>query len=328
MLERLKLAKYRFVLEAIEPMGLPPYKGAVLRGGFGHAFKRMACLQPNNQCDACQERTQCAYSYVFETPVPPDSEVLRTHEAVPRPFVFEPPLDGKTDYGPGDELAFGLVLIGRGIDYLPYFLLAFKTLGEEGLGQGRGRFQLKQVWARDPLGPWETLIYDGPSDALRNIVMTAGMTDIERAAAVLPEQEVTIHFLTPTEIKHDGKIVHEPAFHMLIRALLRRISSLSYFHCGERWEIDYQGLIARAQTIETAEAALTWQNWERYSGRQERRLEMGGVIGKLRYVGSLADFRPLLVVGSVVHVGKACVFGNGQYETTGPDANRQAFPAV
>jgi len=85
---------------------------------------------------------------------------------------------------------------------------------ERGLGPGRGRFRLEQVWARDPLGPWETLIYDGPSDTLRTVAMTAGMTDIERAAAALPEQDVTIHFLTPTEIKHDGQIVHEPAFHM------------------------------------------------------------------------------------------------------------------
>ena len=328
MLDRLKLAKYRFVLEAIEPMSLPPYKGAVLRGGFGHAFKRMACLQPGGMCDACQERARCAYSYVFETPAPPDSEVLRTHEAVPRPFVFEPLLDGKTDYQPGDELTFELILIGRGIDYLPYFILAFKSLGDEGLGSGRGRFRLKQVWARDPLGPWETLIYDGPSDTLRTVAMTAGMIDIERAAAALPEQAITIRFVTPTEIKHDGKIVHEPAFHMLIRALLRRVSSLYYFHCGERWEADYRGLIERARAVETVEAEVGWQDWERYSSRQERRLEMGGVVGKVRYVGSLADFRPLLVLGSVVHVGKACVFGNGQYETACPDANRQAFPTV
>jgi hypothetical protein len=328
MLERLKLAKYRFVLEAIEPMGLPPYKGAVLRGGFGHAFKRMACLQPGGICDVCQERTRCAYSYVFETPVPPDSEVLRTHEAVPRPFVFEPPLDGKTVYEPDDELAFGLVLIGRGIDYLPYFILAFKALGEEGLGQGRGRFRLKQVWAGDPLGPWETLIYDGPSDALRNVAMAAGMADIERAAGVLSERDIIIHFLTPTEIKHDDRIVHEPAFHMLIRALLRRISSLSYFHCGERWEIDYQGLIAKAQMVDIVESALTWQNWGRFSGRQERRIEMGGVIGRLRFAGSLADFRPLLLMGSVVHVGKACVFGNGQYVMADTCANRPAFSTV
>jgi len=313
MLEKLKIASYRFVLEPIEPMSLPPYKGATLRGGFGQAFKRMACVQPGSRCDTCQQTTRCAYSYVFETPVPPDSEVLRTHEAVPRPFVFEPPLDDKTEYGAGDKLAFGLVLIGRGIDYLPYFVLAFKALGDVGLGRGRARFRLKQTWARDPLGPWETLIYDGPSDAMRNVEMTAGIAEIEEAAAALPDHELSVCFLTPTRLKHGGKMANEPAFHVLVRALLRRVSSLYYFHCGEQWEADYKGLIEQAQTVETVEAAVSWQSWERYSSKQKRRIDMGGLVGKLRYAGPLADFRSLLVLGSVVHVGKGCVFGNGKY---------------
>ncbi len=316
MLDKLKIAKYRFVLEPIEPMNLPPYKGATLRGGFGQAFKRMACSrpQPGGTCQGCSEWDRCAYSYVFETPVPPDSEVLRTHAAVPRPFVFEPPLDDKTEYGLGDELAFGLVLIGRGIDYLPYFILAFKALGDVGLGRGRARFRLKQVWARDPLGPWETLIYDGPSDALRNVEMTAGITEIEQAAAELPDHELSVCFLTPTRLKHGGKIARELVFDVLVRALLRRVSSLYYFHCGERWEADYRGLIELAQKVEMVESAAQWQSWERYSSKQDRRIEMGGLVGKMRYAGPLAAFRCLLVLGSVVHVGKGCVFGNGQYE--------------
>ncbi len=313
MLEKLKIARYRFVLEPIEPMSLASHKGGTLRGAFGWAFKRMACVQPGSRCDACQQTARCAYSYVFETPAPPDSEVLRTHEAVPRPFVFEPPLDGKTEYKVGDELAFGLVLIGGGIDHLPHFVLAFKALGEAGMGRGRARFRLKQVWARDPLGPWETLIYDGPSDSLRNVEMTAGIGEIEQAAATLPNHELSVHFLTPTRLKHSGKIAREPAFHVLIRALLRRVSSLYYFHCGERWKTDYKDFVKRAQKVETVEAVVHWQSRERYSSKQHRRIDIGGVVGTLRYAGSLADFRTLLILGSAIHVGKGCVFGNGKY---------------
>jgi hypothetical protein len=320
MLEKLKIAKYRFVLEPIEPMSLPPYKGGTLRGAFGHAFKRMACLQPGSRCDVCQQADRCAYRYVFETPVPPDSEVLRTHSAVPRPFVFEPPLDGKTEYRPGDEVDFGLVLIGRGIDYLPYFILAFKALGDQGIGRDRVPFQLKKVSAQDPLGPWDALIYDGPSDALRNIDMTAGIAEIERVAAALPDRELAVHFLTPTLLKHGGRMVGEPAFHVLVRALLRRLSSLYYFHCGERWDADYAGLAERAQAVETIESEVSWRSWERYSSKQQRRIGMSGLVGWLQYAGPLADFRTLLMLGSVVHVGKGSVFGNGRYQVSGPFA--------
>jgi hypothetical protein len=315
MLDKLRITKYRFVLEPIESMILPPHQGATLRGSFGQAFKRMTCSRPQSRapCKGCQEQDRCAYSYVFETPVPPDSEVLRTHEAVPRPFVFEPPLGGKTEYDLGDELDFGLVLIGRGIDYLPYFILAFKALGEVGMGRGQRRFRLKHVWARDPLGPWETLIYDGPSDALRNVEMATSIVEIERMASTLSDHELSVHFLTPTRLKHKGEIVREPDFHILVRALLRRVSSLYYFHCDQQWEIDYRGLVELAQTVETVQGEAYWERWERYSSKQDQRIDMGGLVGEMRYAGPLTDFRSLLMLGSVVHVGKGNVFGNGRY---------------
>lgn len=314
MLDRLRIARYRFELEAVEPMRLPPYKGSTLRGGFGHALKRIACRHPSEKCASCREYEHCAYGYVFETRPPSDAEVLRTHQAVPRPFVFEARREEKTEYEPGETVIFGLVLVGQGVEHLPHFILAFKTLGEEGLGSGRGRFRLKGVWSCDPLGPWETLIYDGASDALRNVDTSIGIQEIEKAAAGLGEEAVTVRFLTPTQMKHAGQIVQEPAFHVLARNVIRRLSSLYYFHCGERWDADYRDLIERAKRVGIAEADLEWEDWERYSGRQGRRIGMGGLTGGVRYAGKIAEFRPLLVIGSLVHVGKKAVFGNGQFE--------------
>jgi hypothetical protein len=313
MLDKLRIARYHFVLQAVEPIHLPPHKGSSLRGGFGQAFKRMACRKPNGCSQECEQPEECAYGYVFETSPPPDSEVLRTHQAVPRPFVFEVIPDGKTDFRPGEELTFGLVLIGQGIAHLPFFILAFKALGEEGLGKGRGRFQVKQVWAFDPLGPWKTLIYDGASDALRNVDMSIGIAEIEAAAVRLSTEEAVVHFLTPTRIKHAGEIVHELPFHVLVRSIMRRVSSLTYFHCGQRWETDYRGMIEAAKVVEVAHTDLRWQDWRRHSGRQGQQIEMGGVVGIVRYTGPLTNFRMLLVIGSLIHVGKGTVFGNGQF---------------
>ena len=33
----------------------------------------------------------------------------------------------------------------------------------------------------------------------------------------------------------------------------------------------------------------------------------------VEYAGPVADFRSLLVIGSLIHVGKKTVFGNGQF---------------
>ena len=63
----------------------------------------------------------------------------------PHPFVIEPPIEGKRIYNAENELSFGLVLIGRAIDYLPYFIYSFEELGNIGIGQGKGKFRLIKV---------------------------------------------------------------------------------------------------------------------------------------------------------------------------------------
>ncbi|HIC93763.1 MAG TPA: CRISPR system precrRNA processing endoribonuclease RAMP protein Cas6, partial [Anaerolineae bacterium] len=129
-----------------------------------------------------------------------------------------------------------------------------------------------------------------------------------------------LHFLTPTRLKYNGRFLEDaPPFHVVVRTLLRRISSLSYFHCGRRWETDYRGWIERAQEVETETAEVRWVDWERYSTRQRQRMNLGGIRGRVTYAGELPPFLPLLRLGELIHVGKGATFGNGQYrmETEG-----------
>ena len=318
MLNNLRIARYRFTLEALEELHLPPYKGSTLRGGFGHVFKRTVCFQKDAQsCDACLLKNNCPYAYLFETSPPPDAEVLRTYSDVPLPFVIEPPLDRRTHYPPGDLLEFGLVLVGRAINYLPYFVVVFRELGRVGIGRGRGKYVLQRIAAVQPLDGTEALVYDGVDVIVRDEDLSVSYAEIEARARMLPHDRVTVRFLTPTRLKHEGKYVERPDFHILVRALLRRISSLSYFHCGERWETDYRGIIEQAKGVELAEARTGWVDWERYSRRQRQRMNLGGFVGQATYEGAIGPFLPLLVLGELVHVGKACVFGNGRYELEG-----------
>ncbi len=312
----LTLSLFRFTLEAREPLHLPVYKGSALRGGFGHVFKRTVCVQPQvKRCDTCLLVGTCAYAYLFETRPPPESRVLRTHQAVPHPFAIRPPLDRRTEIPAGEHLTFGLVLVGRAADFLPHFLVVFRELGEAGLGRRRGKYALREVVAVHPLTGREEPVYDG--ETLLGTGLPVRTEEIAGWAEQLPADRLTVRFLTPARLKHGGKFAQGAVeFHVLVRALLRRLSSLSYFHCGERWETDYPGWVARAEGVETVEAHLGWMEWERYSGRQGKRIEMGGVVGSVTYAGDLAPFRPLLALGMLTHVGKGTVFGNGWYTMT------------
>lgn len=262
---------------------------------------------------ACERKENCAYGYVFETPVPADAAVLKNLSDVPRPFVIEPPLDRKMRYAVGESLDWRVVLIGNGIQHLPYFVLAFKMLGAIGIGKARGKFTLETVEAVHPFQESVKPVYSVEDGALRAEELSVRFPDLQERARAFPPDRVTLRFLTPTRIKHQNEWVTAPDFHILMRAILRRVSSLYYFHCGEQWETDYRGIIAQAQQIEMTQAKTQWIEWERYSARQEKKIELGGFIAEASYAGNLESFLPLLLIGQLVHVGKACVFGNGQY---------------
>lgn len=61
MLEGLRFAEYRFVLEARMPVNFPPYKGSVLRGALGTILKRINCSLKEAQCPDCMLRPSCPY---------------------------------------------------------------------------------------------------------------------------------------------------------------------------------------------------------------------------------------------------------------------------
>jgi hypothetical protein len=318
MLEPFQLAHYRLTLHALEPLLLPPFKGSALRGGFGHTFKRLVCFKPGECGQTCGLGNDCPYGYVFETRPEAGAEVLRNLSEVPRPFIIQSPADRRTRIEPNQRLTFGLTLVGRGINYLAYFIMVFRELGRIGLGRSRGKFFLANIDAVQPLDGQTAPVYRASDDMIRSSQLKLEGADLTRHAAALPTDRITLEFLTPTRLKQDGKWVrHGPPFDVLIRTLLGRISSLSYFHCGQRLEVDFRGLIDRAAEVRIEQGETRWDDWSRFSGRQQQRVNMGGLVGRVTYAGDLADFGPLLALGEWIHVGKGTVFGNGQYRIRG-----------
>jgi hypothetical protein len=62
---------------------------------------------------------------------------------------------------------------------------------------------------------------------------------------------------------------------------------------------------------------LRWYDWERYSGRQETRMKMGGFIGDITFVGNVEPFSsPLKPVTKTFALSfrKGKSFGPGNFE--------------
>lgn len=315
-IDHFRVAQFRFSINALDPLSLPEYKGAVFRGGFGYAFRKVVCALRGKSCSDCILRDKCVYAYVFETPPPPETRIMRKYPAAPHPFILLPPLENDRIYEPGETLELYLTLIGKAIEYLPYFIYAFEELGKMGLGKGRGKFAINKVsWiAREAKGSRKVrAIYSGDKKSLSTEF------EVNRfETPPLPSNEdrfdLQVLFLTPTRLKYQGELTSQLAFHILFRNLIRRISLLSYFHCGKELELDFRHLIQLAEAVRTQDSNLRWHDWERYSTRQGDRMKLGGFVGKTSFSEVRADFWPFLALGELIHVGKASSFGLGKYE--------------
>jgi hypothetical protein len=338
----LELAKYRLVIRPRKSILLPEYKGSALRGGFGHALRRVVCPFDDGRCyRGCIQPARCVYSYVFETALPEEIATIlapiRGALDAPHPFVLEPPEEEKQHYSVDDRLAFHLIVIGRAMDYLPYFLFAFDELGRIGLGKGKGQFQLEGAFGVGPEG--EVVIFKGIE---RRFVGVGVPIVLEEVACKVQGKvdEVEIEFLTPARLRYGHKLTSQLPFHILFRALLLRLSLLMLCHSGsgmlslpsgytvsalavaqyfyrdhridEAARRSIHEAIEGAKNIAIDRSDLYWRDWERYSARQDARMRLGGVVGTIKYAGALTSFMPYLLFGEYLHVGKNTSFGLGR----------------
>jgi len=317
LLPELPVLRARLTLRLLEPAVLPKYKGGMLRGGFGYAFQRSTCPAAcRGASNACAVETICPYRWVFETPHPPGLSDLHDLRDVPRPFVIEPFDDHRTHYAAGETLEWGLVLIGRGIDYLPYFLFGFEQLGRMGLGGQRAKARLERVEALPAWQPVGQLIYQDGRAVAENRELPLVDEAIITARASSLSADLQLRLRTPLRLKTRGDWLRavEPA--ALVQALCWRLNALAIFHGGGRWNVDHRALVEQARGIAVEQSSVHWVDWGRTStrGGQSQHMILGGIVGSAVLRGVAAELRAVLLLGSLVHVGKACVFGHGGFE--------------
>lgn len=326
MLEGLEIGVYRFVMRAVDAMYMPEFKGTVLRGGFGTAFKRIACVKgPGNRkiagradCGDCNEAHRCPYKAVFEPSPPEGSQRLRNLQDISRPFVLRIPSDPRTVIPPGHRLEWEIVLMGKARRLLPFFVVTFKSLCESGLGLWhmgkRSRAVLESVHLQNPLTGESQLVYDGVVGQFINAdaALCRG-AQIEETAKRFRSDMVSLDFISITRLKYRDAFVRAPEFHVVIRNLLRRLSTLAYFYQGTEIQLDFRRLIELAEEVAFENVSIRWQDFSRYSGRSKETMDFSGFVGRGRYVGDLATFTPLLLSGSLLNVGKGATFGFGQF---------------
>ena len=312
VLKHLRIARFCFLLQALAPMTLPTYKGSTLRGKFGHTLKKVICAAKYKQCKDCILKPRCLYIYLFETEAYPGYAQSGYSRDLPRPFVLVPPLEKKQIYKEGETFICELVLIGKAVEYLPYFVFTMEEMGRSEMRQDGWRYRVIQVEHIGPMAP-NQVIYSGEEKILHSLTFTVTGKDLMNLWANQTTTRMSLQFLTPIRLKHHEHFSDTPEFHVLFRRLLDRIIALSWCHEEISSDPDLQALKMDAEKIRMTAHQTWWHDWERYSNRQGTRMKLGGLLGTVTYEGDLTPFLPYLALGEWVHVGKGATFGLGKY---------------
>lgn len=314
MLKNFRLAKYKLVLEAKEPMLLPEYKGSMFRGGFGHTLKRVCCSIKDGDCLICMLKEKCPYAYIFETSPPESATHFGKNLAIPRPYLFEPDPERKRNYNAGEKLTFHMVLIGKAVDYLPYFIFTIKELGKIGITKRKHRYELTEILAVDELKEKSDLVYSSSNEIVQNKTLLINFDDCRKEAQQLPTENIKLKFLAPARIRYQGRYcTSNLPLVALIQSLTLRINALAVFHCGDKWDDTMRNLRESAASARVLQNSLAWFDVKRLSSRQQKTETLSGLVGSISYSGELAELLPFLVLGQFIHVGSDAVFGCGKY---------------
>jgi len=296
--------RYQFKCRLQAPLTLNDYAGSMLRGAFGHALRKTACMTGMDNCKNCLLYRQCAYPRIFETP-PPSQSHFQQFSQIPNAFVIEPPPMGQQKLPAGEYFNFNMVLLGRAIADLPIVVLAWQAALKAGLGADHAKAELLEV------------IFE-PGQTIAHSLYSVSKPQLLPAPIFQPEpipacRQIQLQLLTPLRIQQQGRVLSDTLSGKdFLMALVRRYYLLQEFHSANYQAPDFAALAAQAASIEVNHH-FKWCVWQRYSQRQKQQMTFGGVLGKLELSGDLSVFLPLLLIGQWLHVGNKTTFGMGGY---------------
>ncbi len=296
----MEIALFEFGLKSETNLFLPAFKGATFRGKFGHVLKKVICFNNTKNCDNCQLTGKCPYIYLFMTKHKNREETLK-------PFVIKPPLSKKQFFLKDEMFYLQLTLIGKATEYLPYFVYCFLQMGKEGIGNPAGKFKLENIWTFNAAGE-KKLIYDAEEKILVNRVEMISLANIQNEI----RPQVTLNFLTPTQLKQKGEMIRKINFEILLKAILRRYKRLNDIHGNGNKvfvDVDWQ----EVKKIETLDSTINEHRFKRYSNKQKQSIPVRGITGKVVFRGNLTPFYKWLKMGEYLHIGKGATFGLGWY---------------
>jgi len=255
----------------------PPYfTGSMLRGAFGHALKRVTCINPSYRCENCFDQNQCLYYDLFE-------RENRAHRY-------------RLDVTLGSQrFDFALYLFGGLCEKLPYVLSALQmALAKNGIGRERVTY------------PDITMAVNGQTVYQEHQFGSIAAIRPETISVGNYTPNLKIHLLTPVRMKRKNQLAYtDLKVEHLLRSVYKRKKEI--FDGVQAERLPYE------PTYDAFVSTLEYKPLYRKSTRQGTKpITIGGAMGQMAVLGLDRQSYELLKVGEIIGVGKQPVFGLGK----------------
>lgn len=278
----------RFV--ALAPQRLPPIPTTALHGALGGVLKELCCVEPlRKTCVGCpQLSSACGFPTLFHPPGRPGAGEGVTDHAPP-PLVFAP--ERFEPHAPylrlcrGDAIDLRVVLIGPAALQRGLVVAALRDAARGGLG------------------------IDDTGGPRRPALELAGVEVLGTQGGGTPPARASLDLLTPLRLVREGHVSGRIDADLLWRTALRRADTLARLYGKGPIHDGRQ----QAAPFSITQASTRVVRVQRYSSRQQRRMQWPGVMGRLSVEGpELPAAWQVLQFIERVQLGKGTAFGLGR----------------
>jgi len=289
-------------LQAQRNISWPHFAGGALRGAFGRALRKATCVTGQSTCHNCPVRNNCAYGVVFD-PAPPVNALHPSFRDGQPLYILKPPALGVAKINTGQNQQYKIALFPGAEPYLGIIQHTLKNAAEYELFKA-GDFLLHSTDIEKI-----SIVVNSPEPKSEYISIRDDNAQV---------MKINLRWLTPLRIQQNGKPLFKSQqldANILIRAMLRRRTQ--WLQVSGLQAIDNNLELEAANQCLIDTQNMQWHDISRYSGTQNKRLPLGGLIGSVTIRGpsqSLQILQPLIKLGSTLHIGKEAILGLGQYK--------------
>ncbi|MCP1123843.1 CRISPR system precrRNA processing endoribonuclease RAMP protein Cas6 [Bacillus sp. 3103sda1] len=307
---KLQAIKLRITIQALDSGAMPKNSSSIFRGMWGREIRKRTCIYPNLSCEKCSYMLNCAYGSIFE----PISAVFAPELAfqtryLSPPLVVEAPVFNEEFWSKGQEKQLEIILFGENSSYARYFVDTLDIIGKQyGIGSKRIKFHISKV---------EHVSKAGFVTRVTSSQLKDDQLPVEWWGWKEPTHEISqvmIQIQTPTRLLKSGYVIRDMDAEVFLQTCVRRTQYLCKLYGEIKHPLLKEDLNDIINSIHCSYAEGKWEDWHRYSAKQQKSMNLGGVVGMFQLQGDLKKLVPYLQCGSFSHIGKQTVFGLGKYK--------------